>query len=489
MWSAIPRWFAKPKDIPIRRSPLFLKNNLTCSKELFIPCKLDMVRMYSCGPTVYGPAQIGNLRSVVFSDLLARTLLALDYRVKRVINITDVGHLVGDAEQGEDKMSVGAARENISPKEISERYTKLFLDDLIDLNVDTESIEFPRATDYIREQIALTKTLEEKGFAYPLADGLYFDTQKFPSYGALGGLRDATLLSGARVKQVLGKRHPSDFVLWRSAKIGDLQQWDSPWGKGNPGWHIECSAMIRSILGQEIDIHTGGEDLAHIHHNNEIAQSEAASGRTFVHYWLHNAFLTMNGEKASKSLGNVVYLSEIKEKGLHPLALRYFFLQAHYSTPLSFSWDAIQSAENALERLWKASRDIAEESDCTSVPSEIRERFVSAMRDDLGTPQALGMLWESLRSDDYSPEEKWGLIEIAERHFGLLLTNPPAEKVFTTADIPENVRALLAERESARARKDFAEADRLRKTMFEMGYQIDDSTEGPVLSRSQEHKI
>jgi cysteinyl-tRNA synthetase len=489
MFSWITRLFTKPKETSPRRAPLYLKNSLSGSKELFIPFKLDMVRMYSCGPTVYSHIHIGNLRAQLFSDILARTLQALGYRLKRVINITDVGHLVGDADQGEDKIAVGAVREKVSPKEIAERYTKLFLEDLVDLNLDTDSIEFPRATDYIREQIALAKTLEEKGFAYLLADGLYFDTQKFPSYGALGGLRDASLVSGARVKQVSGKRHPSDFVLWRKAKPKDLQQWDSPWGTGNPGWHIECSAMIRAILGQEIDIHTGGEDLAHIHHNNEIAQSEAASGRTFVHYWMHNAFLTMNGEKASKSLGNVVYLKEIKEKGLHPLALRYFFLQAHYSTPLSFSWDALQSAENALERLWKASRDVAEESGRVGVTSEIRERFLSAMHDDLGTPQALGMLWESLRSDDYSPEEKWGLIETAEAHFGLLLTTPPAEKVFTQADIPENVLALLSERESARVRKDFAEADRLRKTISEMGYQIDDSAHGPVLSRSPEHKI
>ncbi len=479
----ITRLLTKQKNISPRRSPLYLKNNLSGIKEVFIPFKLDMIRLYSCGPTVYGPAQIGNLRSFVFSDLIARSVLALGYRVKRVINITDVGHLVGDADQGEDKMSVGAIREKVSPKEISERYTKLFLADLSELGIDVDSIEFPRATDYIREQIALAKTLEEKGFAYLLSDGLYFDTQKFPTYGALGGLRDASLLSGARVKQVSRKRHPSDFVLWRKAKPGDLQQWDSPWGRGNPGWHIECSAMIRSLLGQEIDIHTGGEDLAHIHHNNEIAQSEAASGRTFVRYWMHNAFLTMDGEKASKSLGNVVYLSQIKENGIPPLALRYFFLQAHYSTPLSFSWDALRGAEGALERLWKTSREIAKESARVHAPSEIQDRFLSEMRDDLSTPQALGILWESLRNEDYTPEEKWGLLEVAEAHFGLDLTNPPKENKLSENDIPIEVRTLLAKREEARTKKDFAEADRIRNDILLMGYNIDDKSDGPVLFR------
>jgi cysteinyl-tRNA synthetase len=481
MISWIARFFSKKKHVLPRRSPLYLKNDLSASKELFIPFKLDMVRMYSCGPTVYSHIHIGNLRAFIFSDILARTLLALDYRLKRIINITDVGHLVGDADQGEDKITAGALREKVSPKEISERYAKLFIDDLADLGIDIESIEFPRATDYIREQIALAKTLEEKGFAYPLADGLYFDTKKFPTYGALGGLRDATLVSGARVKQVSGKRHPSDFVLWRKAKPGDLQRWESPWGQGNPGWHIECSAMIRALLGQEIDIHTGGEDLAHIHHNNEIAQSESASGRTFVHYWMHNAFLTMDGEKASKSLGNVVYLKDIKEAGLHPLALRYFFLQAHYSTPLSFSWSALRGAGSALERLWKMSKEVAKDSGKVHVPSEIQDSFLSTMRDDLSTPQALGMLWEALRDEEYSPEEKWGLIEVAEKHFGLLLTTPPDEKKLSKADVPENVRDLLTKRESAREKKDFTEADRIRKTILEMGYSVDDAPDGPVV--------
>ena len=466
-----------------RPAQVFFTNTLSGNKELFISQRPGITLLYSCGPTVYDRAHIGNLRAYVFSDTIARTLAYAGYRVRRVINITDVGHLVGDGDRGEDKMTVGAAREKMSPEAIAARYTKQFIEDISDLNLNTDDILFPRATEYIKEQIALAKTLEEKGFAYRLPDGLYFDTEKFPSYGKLGGLSGARLAAGARVEVVKGKRHPADFVLWRAAKPNDLQQWDSPWGRGNPGWHIECSAMTRALLGQEIDIHTGGEDHIQVHHNNEIAQSEAASGRTFVHYWMHSAFLTMGGEKASKSLGNVVYLSDITEKGFHPLALRYFFLQAHYRTPLSFSFDALGGASGALERLWKLSREIAEESKRTNAPSEARDRFLIAMRDDLATPQALGILWDSLKSEEYAPEEKWGLLEDADAHLGLSLLSPPATGALTGVDLPQGMRDLLAKRETARAAKDFKEADRIRADIEKSGYRVDDGPNGPVLTR------
>ena len=241
--------------------------------------------------------------------------------------------------------------------------------------------------------------------------------------------------------------------------------------------------MIRSLLGQEIDIHTGGEDLASIHHNNEIAQSEAANGRPFVHYWMHNAFLTMAGEKISKSLGNVVYLSDVIAKGFHPLALRYFFLQAQYHTPLSFSWDALASAANALERLWNMSRDIADESKRISAPSEARRRFIATLRDDLATPQALGILWDSLKSEEYAPAEKWGLLHDADAHLGLSLINPPTAGTLQEEDIPAPIRDLLAYREAARAKKDFKTADRIRGDIEKSGYRVDDGPEGPVLTR------
>ena len=459
-------------------------NTLTQKKEPFVPLKPGSALMYTCGPTVYGQQHIGNLRPGFTADVIARTLEGARYAVKRVINITDVGHMVGDTEEGEDKIALGAAREARTPEEISAHYASLFIKDLADLNIDTESIHFPRATEYIKEQIALAKTLQDKGFAYRIKEGLYFDVSKFPGYGKLGGIRGAKLEAGARVNVVRGKHNPEDFVLWRAAKPNDLQQWDSPWGRGNPGWHIECSAMSRCLLGTEIDIHTGGEDLAMIHHNDEIAQSEAASGRQFVRYWLHNAFLTMGGEKISKSLGNVVYLSDIRTKGIHPLALRYLFLQAHYRTPLSFSWDSLAAASSALERLWKLCSDIAIESDRMSEVSHLRKHFLAAMRDDLNTPQALAVLWESLKSDEYTPEEKWDLIEVADAHLGLDLTNPPQKAALTGDAIPEEVQALLEKREAARARKDYAESDAIRAEIAIRGYRVEDGPNGPVLTQS-----
>jgi cysteinyl-tRNA synthetase len=479
----LTRILGKKTPAEPRRAQVFFVNTLSSERELFVPQKPGIVLFYSCGPTVYGQAHVGNLRAYVFSDTIARVLGAAGYHVHRVINITDVGHLVDDGEDTEDKMNVGAKREKKTPQEIADRYTKLFIDDLSDLNIDTKEIQFPRATDFIKEQIAMAKTLEEKGFAYHIERGLAYDVSRFPGYGKLGHVDIAVQRAGARIEADPEKRHPADFWLWRKAKSGDLQQWDSPWGRGNPGWHIECSAMIRSLLGQEIDIHTGGEDHVAVHHNNEIAQSEAANGRTFVHYWMHSAFLTMNGEKAAKSLGNVVYLSDVLEKGFHPLSLRYFFLQAHYRTPLSFSWDALAAAAGALERLWRLAGEIAQESKRIGADSEVRDRFLIAVRDDLATPQALGILWDSLKSEEYSPEEKWGLIEDADAHFGLSLCVPPTVGALKAADIPSDIQTLLVKREESRKKKDFKEADRIREEIESSGYRVDDGAEGPVLTR------
>ncbi len=484
----LTRIFRKRKDAAAQDRPaqIFLTNTLSGAKELFISQRPRIASMYTCGPTVYSQQHIGNLRPGVFSDTLARALAHAGYRVRRVINITDVGHLVGDGDLGEDKIEMGAKREGLSASAIAERYTTLFLTDLAELNIDTKDIFFPKASDYIKEQISLARTLEEKGFAYRIDDGLYFDTSRFHGYGKLGGLSGAQLKAGARIETNPQKRHQADFALWKKTPpdVSRMQEWDSPWGPGFPGWNLECSAMARALLGIEIDIHTGGEDLAQIHHNNEIAQSEAASGRPFSRYWMHNAFLTMEGEKISKSIGNVVYLSTIIEKGFHPLSLRYFFLQAHYRTPLSFSWNAIAGAASALERLWKLSRELAEESKRMEESSEARSRFLAAMRDDLATPQALGILWDSLKSEDYTPEEKWCLLEDAEAHFGLSLLHPPAAGALATSDIPEKIREMLARREAARAALDFKEADRIRTDIENSGYHVDDGPEGPVLIRT-----
>ncbi len=475
--------FSRTRQPRTNTAHITFGNTLTGNKELFVPHKTGTVTMYSCGPTVYNQASIGNLRAYVFSDTVARVLMQAGYHVRRVINITDVGHLVGDGDEGEDKMAVGAEREHATPKEIADRYTKLFIDDLDELNIDTGNILFPRATEYIKEQIAMAKTLEEKGFAYHIKNGLAFDISRFPTYGQLGNVGTALRRAGARVEADTEKRHPGDFWLWRTAKPGDLQKWDSPWGKGNPGWHIECSAMARALLGIEIDIHTGGEDHIQVHHNNEIAQSEAASGRRFVHYWMHNAFLNMGGEKVSKSLGNVVYLSDIIARGYHPLALRYFFFQAHYRTPISFSWDAIAGASEALNRLWRISGEIDDEAEGKSSPGHARDRFVALMRDDLSTPQALGILWESLKSEEFTPEEKWGLIQDADELLGLSLVEPPVTPSTSNADAPLSVQELLENREAARKARNWELADALRAQIEAGGYTVDDGPSGPILTK------
>jgi len=469
-----------------RPPQIFFTNTLSGTKELFVSQRPGIALMYTCGPTAYGPAHIGNLLASMLPDTIARTLASAGYRVRRVINITDFGHLVSEGDAGEDKMTKGLRRDGLSltlenMRAMAEKYAATFIEDLADINIAIEEIAFPRASDYIPEQIALIKTLEQKGYAYRTKGGVYFDTSRFAGYGKLGGINLDTQQTGTRAKMNLEKRHSADFVLWKpDHELG----WESPWGLGFPGWHIECSAMSRSLLGQELDIHTGGEDLTAVHHNNEIAQSEAASGRTFVHYWLHNAFLTMSGDKSSKSLGNVVYLSDIVAKGFHPLALRYFFLQAHYRTPLSFSWDSLAGAASALERLWKLSREIAEESKRGSASGEERERFLAAMRDDLATPQALGILWDTLRSEDYTPQEKWGLLETADAHLGLSLLHPPTTNVVTEENIPEYIRQMLTEREAARISKDFKKADRIRSEIEHSGYRVDDGPDGPVLIRT-----
>lgn len=472
---------AEPKDSTI---PIFFTNSLSGKKELFAPLKAGFVTLYSCGPTVYDRVHIGNLRSYVFSDTVARVLLTAGYRVRRVINITDVGHMVGDTDLGEDKMAAGAKRERATPKQIADRYASAFMEDIRVLNVNTSDILFPRATEYIKEQIAMIQTLEEKGFAYRLPDGVYFDTSRFAAYGALGGIADVEQQEGARVAIVRGKRHPHDFVLWRKAKQHDLQHWDSPWGPGNPGWHIECSAMARSLLGQEIDIHTGGMDHIPVHHNNEMAQSEAVSGRTFVRYWLHNAFLTMSGDKISKSLGNVFYLSDVTAHNLHPLALRYFFLQAHYRTPLSFSWDALGAASEALRRLWRAAHDIAEESGRMGAHSDAKERMIGILRDDLATPQAIGFLWETLRDEELSAAERFGVLEAAEAVFGLSLLAPPGDAVpHVTNELPADIQDIVKKRDEAREKNDFAAADRFRDELKKRGYRVEDKVEGTLLTK------
>ncbi len=484
--------FTRNTVVKTPSGPVFFTNTLTGKKEAFAPIKPGFVTMYSCGPTVYSKQHIGNLKAPLFSDLVARVLMASGYHVRRVINITDVGHLVGDGDEGEDKILVGAKRENTTAKEIAERYTKLFQDDIRAINLNTNEILFPHATEYIKEQIAMISSLESKGVTYRTSDGLYFDTSAFSGYGKLGlredRMRKETALAdlGHRITENKEKRNPEDFALWKFSPVGVIrqQEWPSPWGRGFPGWHIECSAMARALLGITIDIHTGGMDHIPVHHNNEIAQSEVAHGKPLANVWIHEAFVTRKDEKISKSLGNDVYLSDIVEKGFHPLSLRYFFLQAHYRTPLSFTWEALESSNVALLKLWRLCNECKEESGAVASDSEIRVRLITLLRDDLGTPQALALLWETLKDDELTAKVKWGVITAAEEVLGLSLTDTPeVSSTLSLTDLPETVQELVRERASAREAKDFARSDELRIHIQNSGYHVEDSPSGPVFTK------
>lgn len=469
-------------------APLLFLNTLTGKKEIFTPYRAGVATLYSCGPTVYSKAQIGNLRAYIFSDSISRVLTQAGYRVRRVINITDVGHLVSDADEGEDKMQVGSKREGLSAEDIASKYGRIFIEDLAKLNIDTSDISFPKATEYIKEQIELIQLLEKKGYTYRTSDGIYFDTGRFPGYGVLDThagkhTREAAVADiGRRITANKEKHLPADFALWRFSPAGPAraQEWQSPWGRGFPGWHVECSAMGRSLLGQPIDIHTGGIDHIPVHHTNEIAQSEAAYGTSLARFWMHQAFLTIEGEKVSKSLGNDIYLSDISDRGFHPLALRYFYLQAHYSTAMSFTWDALAASDEALRRLWKLSRDTRALSSERRAPSDASRRIMALLRDDLSTPKALALLWETLRDDELTPAQQWDAVVVADEVLGLGLMNPPAAT--SPQPLPEDIEEMVQERDQARSNRDFARADQLRIHMENRGYRVDDGPSGTVVT-------
>lgn len=482
----------------LQPGPVFFTNTLGATKQQFVPLKPGVAVMYSCGPTVYGKQHIGNLKAPLFADLVARSLMLNGYRVRRVINITDVGHLVSDADEGEDKMEVGARRENRSAEDVASEYTRLFQDDLRGLNIAIGDIQFPRATQYIREQIEMIRTLEKQGHTYRTHDGIYFDISTFPAYGKLGGVPEDIIKSGGadtvadrialagrgRIAENKEKRNPADFALWKFSPAGSRrqQEWPSPWGRGFPGWHIECSAMSKALLGPELDIHTGGIDHIPVHHNNEIAQSESANLKPLARYWLHEAFVTMHDEKIAKSVGNVIYLSDIVERGFHPLSLRYFFLQAQYRTPVSFTWEALAASNEALTRLWKLARAAKEEAKGVASHGDLSERMRALLSDDLATPKALALLWEAVQDDDLSAKEIWGAVETADMVLGLSLTNPPhAER--TRVQVPKDVEELAKEREDARAARDFARADELRIHIESRGYAVEDTAEGPKIHK------
>jgi cysteinyl-tRNA synthetase len=448
--------------------------------EVFTPSG-KVVRMYNCGPTVYGVQHIGNLSMFVFTDILRRTLEWNGHTVKQVINITDVGHLTSDADDGDDKMTKGLQREGMAltlenMSKLAEKYTLLWQEDLRALGINTDIISFPRATAHIHGQIALIQTLYEKGYAYKTKDGMYFDTALFKEYGKLGNIKLDALKEGARVDGNSDKRNPHDFALW---KFNPTMGWDTPWGKGFPGWHIECSAMAHRELGEQLDIHTGGIEHIPVHHNNEIAQSEAAFGKKpFSRFWLHRAHLQIDGAKIAKSDGNVVYLSDIVEKGIEPLALRYWLLTAHYRQPTNFTYEALEGAQTALRKL----RAVAQKSEPgTPSPHHVR-RFHEALNQDLNTPKAIASLWDMLKDTAVTEADKVATLRKVDTVLGLDLAHGiSSHKGAQTVDalaVPEEVASLLAARKVARDTKEWKESDRLRDEIKALGFGVTDTPDG-----------
>ncbi len=419
------------------------------------------------------------MRAAVFADTLHRTLEYAGYEVRHVINITDVGHLTSDSDQGEDKMEKGAAREGKSVWEVAKMYTDAYFKDLSALNVDVSEYLFPRATDHIQEQIELVKKLEAKGYTYIISDGVYFDTSKFTAYAEFAHLDIEGLKSGARVEENIEKKNVTDFALWKfSPKDAQRQmEWESPWGIGFPGWHIECSAMAMKYLGQRFDIHTGGIEHIPVHHTNEIAQSEAATGHVFVNYWMHNNHLLDQTGKMSKSSGDFLTLSKLCNEGYNPLAYRYFLLTAQYRKELQFSYEALDAASVAYGKLVDFCKSNATKGG--TILESYREAFKEAMYEDLNTPRALAVVWNMLKDYDDSYEDRYRTLISFDAVLGLGLEKIKKVEVIITPEM----QALLDARAQARANRDFAESDRIRDEIVRKGYTVKDTEDGQVLSQ------
>lgn len=458
---------------------LNLYNTASRSVEAFKPIQEGRVGLYCCGPTVYLRAHIGNLRAYVMEDVLRRTLESVEgFDVKHVMNITDVGHLTGDGDDGDDKMEKSAKSLGKSAWEIAKEYESLFRADTERLNI-LQPTATPRATETIDQQIELVKLLEEKGYTYRTTDGLYFDTSKMQGYGRLSGQRLEEKQEGARVDVNSEKRNATDFALWKFSPSDAKRQmeWDSPWGVGFPGWHIECSAMSRMELGQPFDIHCGGVDHIPVHHENEIAQSECAYGETYVHHWMHVEFLMVDGGKMSKSIGNVYDLDELKARGIEPVALRFFFLGAHYRSKQNFTWEAIQGAQNAYEKL-KRTIQGWDEAGAQGI-GELEMEFRDAMEDDLNTPKALAVLWKLVDSDHDTASKRCSL-QFMDRVLGLGVSD--LKKV--DVEVPGDIKHLADLRVKAKQEKNWVESDRIRDELLSKGWIVKDTKEGYELEKN-----
>lgn len=470
-----------------------LYNTLTRKKEEFVPINPPNVGMYCCGPTVYNYAHIGNLRSYIFEDILRRVLEYNGYNVNHVMNITDVGHLTSDMDEGEDKLEKGAKREGKTAWEIAEKYIKAFWEDAERLNLLQPSVVC-RATEYIDEQIELIKLLEKKGYTYKISDGIYFDTLKFPKYYKLANIDIKGLEKGARVKFNKEKKNITDFALWKFSpkdKKRDME-WDSPWGKGFPGWHIECSAMSMKHLGgsdsiesaNTFDIHCGGVDHLGVHHTNEIAQSESATGNKMANYWIHGEHLIMGSKKMAKSDSTFITLQSLIDKGYNPLAYRYFVLGAHYRSKLQFSWEALDGAQNALNKIYKVIRSISNvipaQAAAGPAKAEIKDykdKFDQAINDDLNIPQALAVLWDVIKDENADPSNKKATLLEFDKILGLDLDKIKEEK------IPKGIIDLAEKRKQYRDQKDWEKSDEVRGQIEEKGYEIEDTEDGYEINK------
>ena len=448
-------------------------NTLTRRKEEFVPLNDKVVTMYSCGPTVYSYAHIGNMRAYLFMDSVRRTLKYNGYKLKGVMNITDVGHLLSDGDDGEDKMEKASREQQKSVYEIAAIYTDAFMKDLAKLNIGKPEI-IAKATDHINDMIKYVEALVEKGYGYETSDGIYFDISKFREYGKLSGLDLEGQRAGARVDVNDEKRNPADFALWKKAPKEHIMQWESPWGMGYPGWHIECSAMSRKYLGDTFDIHTGGVDHIPVHHENEIAQSEALVGHKPVDYWMHVEFMQVDGGKMSKSLKNTYTVSELEQKGYSAMAFRYFCLNTHYRKKLNFTFEGMDAAKTAYNRLLAAvhSHKGGKSFDEEAV-KKYDELFTEAINDDINIPLGLGVLWNMLK--EKPSQAIYDLAMKFDKVLGLALdTESAPEKV----EAPEEVIKLAELRLKARKDKDWAQSDVLREQISKLGYQIIDKKDG-----------
>ncbi len=466
-----------------------LFNTLTRQVEEFGPLKKGKVGIYSCGPTVYWNQHIGHMYAYVQWDGLVRLLRYLGNEVKWVMNITDVGHMVSDEDAGEDKMEKGARREGLSVEQIAKKYTDQFLESIDLLNIQRPDV-LCRATEHIAEQIELIKKIEVNGFAYKTKTGLVFDTGKFPRYAEFGQLSLENQEAGARVEVDPEKKKPWDFLLWVTNQPNHVLQWDSPWGRGFPGWHIECTAMSAKYLGEKFDIHTGGQEHIPVHHTNEIAQAYGAFRHQMVNYWLHNGWLVFDGEKMSKSLGNNILVTDLIQKGFSPLALRYLILTSHYRKGMNFTWSSLAAAQSAYDKLCQFVRaarnaqpamrkELSKEK--LKKIDQFRVRFLEAVNNDLNFPQGLAILWEMVKSN-IPDMDKVDLVLDWDQILGLGLAN-----VQEGIEVPEEVTKLAGERESLRKAGKFVEADRVRMQIEALGFTIKDTAMGPVIRSFNSH--